>query len=74
MGWIGCRLFTIPVTNATDVAQLLQRWLLEHAMPRALEQEFPWLTTGQLAQYYEEGRGIEGEFLVSWDAIERYSD
>jgi hypothetical protein len=70
--WDGCRLFTIPITHATDVARLLQRWLLEHAMPHALEQEFPWLTTGQLARYYEEGRGIEGEFLVSWDAIERY--
>jgi hypothetical protein len=41
-------------------------------MPSALKQEFDWLDIGKLASYYEAGRGIEGEFVVSWDKIELF--
>ena len=51
---------------------ILKRWLCDCAMPSSLEQEFPWLGTGELARYYEEGRGVEGEFILSWDFVERF--
>jgi ADP-heptose:LPS heptosyltransferase len=41
-------------------------------MPSALKKEFPELDFGKLAQYYEKGNGIEGEFILSWDDIENF--
>lgn len=67
--WDDCPLFAIPVTESADLAVLLRRWLIESAAPSALEQEFPWLVPGTLAQYYEAGRGIEGEFVMSWERM-----
>jgi hypothetical protein len=37
-----------------------------------LAHECPWIDVGKLARYYEHGRGIEGEFVVSWDQIEQF--
>lgn len=41
-------------------------------MPSALAREFSGVQIGQLARYYEEGRPVEGEFLVSWDEVEKF--
>ena len=48
------------------------RWLCDHAAPSALHREFPWLQLGKVARYYELGRGVEGEFIESWDRIEQF--
>ncbi|MFD3166831.1 hypothetical protein [Herpetosiphon sp. NSE202] len=67
--WDDCPLFQFPVTQSADLAVMLRRWLIDSAAPSALEQEFPWLSVGKLAHYYEGGQGIEGEFIVSWDRM-----
>lgn len=73
--WDDCPLFQFPVTQSADLAVMLRRWLIDSAAPSALEQEFPWLSVGKLARYYEAGQGIEGEFIVSWDRMaEFYAD
>jgi hypothetical protein len=43
-------------------------------MPSALRTEFPDIQIGDLADYYERGNPIEGEFIKSWDFIERRYD
>jgi hypothetical protein len=34
--------------------------------------DFPWLHIGELADYYESGTPVEGEFVQSWDFIEEF--
>jgi hypothetical protein len=68
--WDECRLFQIQTGQFGQMALLVKRWLCDYAMPSDLQKEFPWVDVGKLARYYEEGRGIEGEFLLSWDSIE----
>jgi hypothetical protein len=70
--WDGCELFQFMVRDTAAFAAALARWLCDRAMPSALQAEFPWLQIGPLADAYEAGRGIEGEFLESWDGIERH--
>jgi hypothetical protein len=37
-----------------------------------MRSKFPWLIIGELADYYEAGRPIEGEFIKSWDRMEEF--
>jgi len=48
----------------------IRRWLLDRAMPSDIHREFPLVKLGPLVPYYEEGRLMEGEFIVSWDMVE----
>ncbi len=34
--------------------------------------EYDWIEVGQLAKYYEYGEGLKGEFIESWNSIERF--
>jgi len=34
--------------------------------------EFPFLSIGKLADSYEAGKSVEGEFFDSWDRVERF--
>jgi hypothetical protein len=69
--WDESQLFQVQTGQFKQVASLLKRWLCDYVMPSDLESEFSWIDIGQLARYYEEGRGVEGEFLLSWDSVVR---
>ncbi|MFL0094154.1 hypothetical protein V2574_05435 [Tenacibaculum maritimum] len=34
--------------------------------------QFPEIQFGLLAEYYEKGKGIKGEFIESWNSIEEF--
>jgi hypothetical protein len=70
--WDGCELFRIQTVDVARLAAVLKRWLSDRAMPSAMGADFPWLSLGPLARYYEEGRPVEGEFITSWDPVERF--
>lgn len=70
--WDESYLFQVQTGQVGQMALVIKRWLCNHIMPSDLEKEFPWIDTGQLAKYYEKGQGIEGEFILSWDSIERF--
>lgn len=70
--WDECPLFRIQTGKFRELASILKQWLCNYAMPSDLQKEFSWIDMGKLAQYYEEGRGTEGEFIVSWDSIEQF--
>jgi hypothetical protein len=68
-------LFQVQTEQIEQMALVIKRLLHDHSMPSDIVTEFPWLDTGKLASFYEQDRGIEGEFLLSWDLIEeRYND
>lgn len=70
--WDDCELFRLAVSDIPLLASLLQRWLFDAVLPSTIANEFPTVTMDPVAQYYEAGTPIEGEFLVSWDRIETY--
>ena len=58
--------------NFEELITMVKHWLIDGWPPSKLEAVFANLDTGTLAKYYEEGRLVEGEFVVSWDEVERY--
>ncbi|MDQ3813656.1 MAG: hypothetical protein M3347_06860 [Armatimonadota bacterium] len=72
--WDECHLFQLQTGEFKQLALVLKRWLCDYVMPSDLEKEFPCIDVGKLARYYEEGRGVEGEFIMSWDGIEQFYD
>ncbi len=73
--WDECELFAFRVTEPELLPAVLECWLCAGAAPSVMRREFPWLEIGPLADFYEAGKPVEGEFLQSWDWIEGfYSD
>lgn len=70
--WDDCELFGFTASDNRRLGGVLARWLVDEAAPSAMRSEFPWLEIGPLADYYEQGNPIEGEFLQSWDRIEAF--
>lgn len=70
--WDQCELFRFKAADTPALAAVLKRWLCDSAPPSSMRQEFHWLQIGKLADYYENGNPIEGEFLQSWDKIEQF--
>lgn len=70
--WDDCELFAFPVIEPDVLAAVLERWLIGSPSPSSLRREFPWLEMGKLADFYEAGEPVEGEFLQSWDRIEDF--
>jgi hypothetical protein len=72
--WDACELFAFRADDVSLTSAVLRRWLCDGAAPSAMRKEFSWLSIGELADYYERGNPIEGEFISSWDRIERFYD
>lgn len=70
--WDDCSLFQYQSNDTKIFAKLLERWLADHALPSEMKVDFPWLEMRKLAEYYENGEAIVGEFLESWDFIEEF--
>lgn len=70
--WDECEHFNFHLDDNQTLALVLRRWVGDGAMPSQMRIEFPWLEISKLADYYEQGRPIEGEFLESWIGIEEF--
>lgn len=70
--WDDCQLFRYQPDDNSQLAVVLKRWLCDHSQPSTMRTEFQWLEIGKLANYYENGKPIEGEFIQSWDSIEGF--
>lgn len=70
--WDECELFTVETNDVDTLAHVLKRWLSDRAMPSVMRLDFPWLGISDVADAYEQGRGVEGEFMASWDSITEF--
>jgi hypothetical protein len=70
--WDECPLLRVRIGDTARLAAMLARWLCDRAMPSTMAREFPEADVMPVARYYEEGRPVEGEFLTSWDAMDRF--
>jgi hypothetical protein len=68
--WDECELFRFDAKDTPTLSAVLSRWLTDNAGPSAMRKEFPWLEIGRLADFYEKGNPVEGEFIESWDQME----
>lgn len=72
--WDDCQLFQYQPDDNSRLAAVLKRWICDRCQPSAMRNEFSWLQIGELADYYEGGKPVEGEFIQSWDWMEQFYD
>jgi len=65
-------LFDIKNHDRKLLAEIIKRWVGDWALLSEIRTEFPSVEMSKLADFYERGNLIEGEFLGSWDRIERF--
>ncbi len=65
-------LFNTKNCDRKLLAKILKRWVYDRALPSVIRTEFPSVEISKLADFYEQGNPIEGEFLESWDSIEKF--
>lgn len=70
--WDDRPLFAGQFEDNKPLSVLLKRWVSDRAMPSEIGAEFPGLEIDKLADYYERGVPLEGEFVRSWDAMEAF--
>lgn len=70
--WDETAIFEVTEPDVVKIGKLIKRWVVDAAKPSALTPEFPDIDFGNLAPYYEQGNGIDGEFILSWDAVEQF--
>lgn len=70
--WDDCVIFELSSSDTNRLGVLICKWVFEKEMPSHLKVIFPEIEFGKLADYYEKGNGIEGEFILSWDNIEAF--
>lgn len=70
--WDERPLFEIQFNDRRLLSVILNQWVCERAMPSQMRVKFPQLEIDTLADYYERGEPIVGEFMQSWDAIEEF--
>lgn len=72
--WDNCTIFEIFSTDVKRLGEIILDWVLKKSMPSKMKSQFPEIDFGLLAEYYEKGEGIKGEFIESWNSIEEFYD
>lgn len=66
-----CLLFESVAEN-DEIAEVLNRFLIKKENLSSLSKEFSWIISNDLVIAYENGNGVEGEFIESWNSIIRF--
>jgi hypothetical protein len=64
--WDETEQFSVAACEVADFARFVRRWLIDGVPATALAREERNLNLAEVAEYYESGRPIEGEFILSW--------
>lgn len=68
--WDGCPIFKITSNDIERQVAIIKSWVLERTIPSEIKIQFTEIELNKLAKYYEEGEGIKGEFIESWNETE----
>ncbi|CAA0145833.1 conserved hypothetical protein [Tenacibaculum maritimum] len=68
--WDDCPLFKMSSNDIKRQVEIIKSWVLNKTLPSKIQTQFPEIKLNKLAEYYEKGEGIKGEFLESWDVLE----
>jgi hypothetical protein len=69
--WDQCCVAQGTVNDVGQLASAIQSWVIDKQTPTKMQENYAFFKPNVLAKYYEEGRGIEGEFVQSWDDSEK---
>lgn len=67
-------LFSCKNESFSCLAKVIEKWVVDLVMPSAIKADFSWIKMEDLADYYEHGNLLEGEFVKSWDHIVSFYD
>lgn len=70
--WDEAKIFEHSTADNKRVGKLINDWIVNFSMPSILESNYKEVNFGKLGSFYEKGKGIEGEYVLSWDSIERF--
>ncbi len=70
--WDDVILFEVKQDDVLLLAEVMKKWLIDEIEPSILENQYDWIEIGELAKYYQRGQGVKGEFIKSWNSIERF--
>lgn len=70
--WDDCAVFYAYNTNLYPFTPLVYDWLINNLKPTELKEKYSWIEIYSIAQYYERGEGFIGEFIESWDRVEKF--
>ncbi len=70
--WDECPLFEISGIDTKEAGNFITHWVCHKLTPSKMKVQFPEIELNNLAKYYENGEGIKGEFIESWNDIEHY--
>lgn len=70
--WDNCQMFGVSWGDTDRLAGLIDHWLARRVGPSVVQTLYPDLVLEPIAKFYEEGRPIEGEFLLSWSDMEAF--
>lgn len=68
--WDDCTVFYAYNTNLNSFTPLIYDWLIINLKPSEIKEKYSWIELYSIAEYYEKGEGITGEFIESWDRVE----
>lgn len=68
--WDDCPLFKISSNDIKRQVEIIKSWVLNKTLPSKIQTQFPEIKLNKLAEYYQKGEGIKGEFIESWDVLE----
>lgn len=68
--WDDCPIFEISSTDVKRQGKIIIDWVSEKSTPSKMQTKFPEIKLSELAKYYENGEGIKGEFIESWNILE----
>ncbi|WP_299105869.1 hypothetical protein [uncultured Tenacibaculum sp.] len=68
--WDDCPLFKISSNDIKRQVEIIKSWVLNKTLPSKIQTQFPEIRLNKLAEYYQKGEGIKGEFIESWDILE----
>ena len=69
--WDKSNLLKAQVENYQELGLAAKYWLCDEINPSKMAKEFSWFHVTKLAKFYEIGKGVEGDFVVSWDKTEK---
>lgn len=70
--WGEAELFQVIVRDVDYLVRIVVQWVCLTSMPSKMRELFPKLDIRELADYYEAGTPVLGEFKTSWDAVESW--
>lgn len=70
--WDGTFIFETLIPDTARMGLLIKQWVIDAEKPSVLKTIFTDIDFGELADYFEKGNPLEGEFLLSWDGVEEF--